>query len=38
MDFDVLITTPDCMGLVGRLGRIRSPRSYAKPKGRYCNS
>ena len=26
LDFDVLITTPDCMGLVGRLGKILGPR------------
>ena len=26
MDFDVLITTPECMGLVGRLGKILGPR------------
>ena len=26
MDFDVLITTPDCMGLVGRLGKVLGPK------------
>lgn len=26
LDFDVIVTTPDCMGLVGRLGKILGPR------------
>ena len=36
VDFDVLITTPDMMGLVGRLGKVLGPtRPNAKPKSRY---
>ena len=39
MDFDVVITTPDMMGVVGRLGKIaRPPRPDAQPQGRHCDA
>ena len=35
IDFDVLVTTPDMMGPVGRLGKVWPPRPDAEPQGRY---
>jgi large subunit ribosomal protein L1 len=36
LEFDVVIASPDMMGVVGKLGRVlRAQRAYAKPQNRY---
>ena len=36
-EYDVIIATPDMMGVVGRLGKILGPKGLTQPKKRHCH-